>query len=83
VVTVADRGLTPAVRDETNRALVDHELIKVRLNIAERDDRRAAAQALADACGADIVQSIGRIVLLYKPNPEPDPRLSNVIRHGG
>jgi RNA-binding protein len=82
VVTVAERGLTPAVIDETGRALSDHELIKVRFNVADRVERTRLAHGLAAESGAEIVQSIGKIVLLFKPNPEADPRLSNLIRHG-
>jgi RNA-binding protein len=82
VVTVAERGLSPAVIEETQRRLSDHELIKVRISVEERTERREVADALASACDADIVQRIGKIVLLLKPNPEPDPKLSNLARFG-
>jgi RNA-binding protein len=82
VVTVGDQGVTESVLAETERALTDHELIKVRLHSGERDERQALAQALATACTATVVQSIGKIIVLYRRNPNAKPRLSNLTRFG-
>jgi RNA-binding protein len=82
VVTVAERGLTPALLEETTRRLADHELIKVRVNVEERTERRAIADALASECNAEIVQRIGKVVLLLRRNPKADPKLSNLVRLG-
>ncbi|HEX7037837.1 MAG TPA: ribosome assembly RNA-binding protein YhbY [Pseudomonadales bacterium] len=79
VVQVGERGVTDAVIAETRRALDDHELIKVRL-AGDRDARSAMARELAGACEADVVQSIGRIVVLFRKNPEPNHKLSNLTR---
>ncbi|WP_190303262.1 MULTISPECIES: ribosome assembly RNA-binding protein YhbY [Methylomonas] len=69
VVIVGQAGLTPAVVKEINAALDAHELIKIRIR-AERDERaEIAEQAIADT-GADWVQSIGQIVVLYRKNPK-------------
>jgi len=80
LVVVGDRGITEAVVAETRRALGDHELIKARLNVADRTLRREWSDDLAARCAADIVQTIGKVVVLYRENPEADPRLSNVAR---
>lgn len=82
MVTVGDQGVTESVLAETERALTDHELIKVRLHSGERDERQALAQALATACTATVVQSIGKIIVLYRRNPNAKPRLSNLTRFG-
>jgi RNA-binding protein len=39
VLTVADNGLTEGVLAELDRALGDHELIKIKLNILDREAR--------------------------------------------
>jgi RNA-binding protein len=83
VVLVGDQGVSEAVVAETRRALDDHELIKVRLHAGDREQRRAMAQALAQACDAVVIQSIGKVTVLFRKNPEPDPRLSNLARFGG
>lgn len=81
VVTIAERGLTESLLDEARRALTDHELIKTRINIADRAVRRELGQTLATHCEAEIVQTIGKVWVLYRPNPHADPRLSNVARY--
>lgn len=81
VVSIGDAGLTDAVATETERALHDHELIKVRIHSESREERKAFGAELAERCNAQIIQSIGKVVILYKDNPEPNPNLSNVLRH--
>ena len=81
VVTVAEKGLSDSVLKETERALRDHELIKVRINLLDKDLRKQIAQELADKCRANIIQRIGKMLVLYKDNPEADPKKSNLVRH--
>ncbi len=82
VVTVGDQGLTDNLAVEVNRALADHELIKVRVNGNSRESRARLGEALAARCDANIVQKIGKIVILYRQNPHPNAKLSNVQRYG-
>lgn len=70
IVMVGKDGLTAAVFAAVARALLDHELIKVKLGEGAGDDRHAAAAALATATQSDVAQVLGNIVLLYKPHPE-------------
>jgi RNA-binding protein len=81
VVTIAERGVTPALLEETRRALHDHELIKAKVNVADRDVRRALGEALANGSESQIVQVIGKVWVLYRANPDADPRLSNIARY--
>ena len=81
VVAVGDQGVSTGVIAETERALSDHELIKVKLAISDRELRSSTARTLADACAAEIVQSIGKVVVLYRANPDANPRLSNILRY--
>lgn len=68
VVMIGQHGLTPGVVGETLRALDDHELIKVRARVGDREARDSALDDLAAQCGAAIVQRIGNVALLYKKN---------------
>lgn len=61
---------------ELDRALDDHEIVKVRVNISDRKERRHAIEAIAAAAKAVEVQRIGRIVVLYRANPDAKPELS-------
>lgn len=71
VVITGQHGITPAVMNEINLALDHHELIKVRVNAADRDQRRELiADILKNAAGAELLQSIGHIISLYRRNPD-------------
>jgi RNA-binding protein len=68
VVRVGDKGITDNLLVELNRALEDHELIKVNIAGAEREARQALTDKLCQASGAELVQMIGRISVLYRPS---------------
>ena len=80
VVTVAGNGLSDGVRMEIERALGDHELIKIKLVAGERAARDALAQEICQQNGAELIQAIGNVILILRRSAEPDPRLSNLIR---
>jgi len=80
VVTIAGNGLSDAVILELNRAINDHELIKVRVNADDRDDKQATIEKVVGAASAELVQSIGNVALIYKSAKKPNPKLSNVLR---
>ena len=80
IVTIAGNGPSQAVMEELNRALKDHELIKIRVNAEDRDDRAITIEQIRVDSGSQIVQKIGKVALLYKPATKPDPKLSNLLR---
>ena len=80
VVTIAGKGLTEGVIAELDRALTDHELIKVKLAVGSREVRAELAREISAQSKAEIVQSIGSVILLLRRSPTPDPRLSNLIK---
>ena len=66
IVTVGGKGLTDAVIAEIDFALKAHELIKVRAPSLDRHAREVAFQALCERIGAEGVQHIGKIFVLYR-----------------
>jgi RNA-binding protein len=70
VVALGNNGLTDPVVAEMDRALTDHELIKVRARVGERDDRNAALDVLAERTQSALVQRIGNVGLFYRRNPK-------------
>lgn len=80
VVTVAGNGLTENVLAELERALGDHELIKVKLAVGSRETRSAVAADICGRTGAELIQAVGNVVLILRRSAQPDPRLSNLIR---
>ena len=70
VVTIAGNGLSESVLAEIERALADHELIKVRRGSECPDSHDEVAAALTKAVGAELVQKLGRTLLIYRRHPE-------------
>jgi RNA-binding protein len=74
-VHVGQQGLTSALRESLEDALRSHELVKIQLGKLTDLPVQDAARQLALACGAEVIQVIGRTTTLYrkKPQPEPEP----------
>lgn len=62
---MGSNGVTQGVIGAATQALKDHELIKVKI-ADERDGRAEAVAALAKGTGAEVAQTLGRTVLLFK-----------------
>ncbi len=80
VVMISERGLSEGVSLELERALEDHELIKVKLGLADPTERRELAAILCEQHRAELVQAVGKMILLYRAAQKPNPRLSNLLR---
>ncbi|TAH46410.1 MAG: ribosome assembly RNA-binding protein YhbY [Betaproteobacteria bacterium] len=72
VVTIAGNGLTPSVIAELERSLQAHELIKVRVQGAEREQRDALMNELCTTLNASPVQHIGNILVVWRERREED-----------
>jgi len=66
VVMLGSKGYTETVQAEIDRALFDHELIKIRLSGLEREEKRQLAQHICAEHGAEQVQMLGHVLTLYK-----------------
>tara|TARA_B100000767_G_C19730887_1_gene521628 strand:- start:930 stop:1232 length:303 start_codon:yes stop_codon:yes gene_type:complete len=80
LVTVAGNGLSENVMIEINRALFDHELIKVKFSVGDREVKNALIAQVCKESGSTLVQSIGNVALVYLSNPNADPKKSNLER---
>jgi RNA-binding protein len=70
IVMVGAKGITDEVVKEVDLALKAHELIKVRAPSMDRDARDVAFKALCERTGAEAVQQIGKIFVLYRKRDE-------------
>ena len=76
IVRIGKGGLTPAVVLETKTALRAHELIKVRLEVEDGKERRAAGRQLAEETDSHLVGAVGKVAILYRAREkEPVIRL--------
>ena len=70
VVYTGKEGLSPSLLKSLEAALKSHELIKIKIGQNCPLERNTAGQELAASTGAALVQVIGRMILLYRPNPD-------------
>jgi RNA-binding protein len=74
IVQIGKQGLTESATRAIDRAIGDHELVKVRLGTECPDDRDEVADRLAADLDADVAQTMGRTILLYRRHPK-EPKL--------
>lgn len=70
VVMLGNNGLTEGVLAEIDNALNYHELIKVKIAGAERDEKQLIINAIVRETQAVEVQTIGHILVLFRPSEE-------------
>jgi len=70
VVQIGAKGLTEELIAEIDRALKAHELIKVRAGSLERDARDVAFGAICERTGAEPVQQVGKVCVLFRKKPD-------------
>jgi RNA-binding protein len=75
VVIVGKDGASEGVLTATDQALVDHELVKVRLPDLDREERAQIAQRIAEGTESALAGTIGRIAILYRRHPS-EPKIN-------
>lgn len=80
VVIIAEKGMSEGVLAELERALEDHELIKLKINVPERGDKQLIIAEVVEQTGAELVQTIGKVAVLYRAAKKQNPKLSNLMR---
>lgn len=74
VAQVGKEGISDGMIAAVDRALADHELVKVKIAESAGLDREDAAEELASRTESSVAQVLGNVVLLYRPDPE-EPRI--------
>lgn len=81
IIMIGDKGLTENITQELDRALTDHELIKVKMATTDREARQEIIAELCKISGAQLVQSIGKVAVILRRARTPNPKLSNLSRY--
>jgi len=66
VVIIGGNGLTENVHKEIDTALKAHELIKIRVNALDKDERAEMVGEICDRHDAVLIQTIGHVVVMYR-----------------
>ncbi len=70
LVMLGNAGLTDGVVAEFDRALADHELVKVSVRVGDRVARDAALASLAARTSSELVQRVGHVGVFYRQRPK-------------
>ena len=81
VLRITKQELSTNVMRELNRALDDHELVKVKI-VGEKEVRNDLFLKMKDLPETEVIQKIGGVMLLYRPSKETNRKLSNILRAG-
>lgn len=77
IVTVGNAGLTENVLNEIDLALAHHELVKVKINTGDRDERTNMIDAITSTSHANLIQTIGHTASFYRVADKPVIKLPN------
>lgn len=70
VVIIADQGLKETVMIAIEEALNVHELIKIKVNTADKAERQTMIQSICDATGSQLIQHVGFVATLFRRNTQ-------------
>jgi RNA-binding protein len=73
LIIIGDKGLSESLMAEFESTLDHHELIKVRVRTGDRDARDAIIRKLCEDSSSQLIQRIGSVALLYRPNLKKKP----------
>lgn len=83
VVLIGESGLTPSVMKEIDASLNAHGLIKVRVFGDDRIARIGMYESICEQLAAAPIQHIGKLLVLYRPQPEAPKERSDKRGKGG
>ena len=66
VILVGTEGLSQSLLEEFERSLEHHELMKVKVSVGDRAQRDAVIAGLCEHSGAELVQRVGNVGLLFR-----------------
>lgn len=70
IFNIGKSNLTPEITEAVKEAFNTRELVKVSVLKNSSDDPNEMARILADRTGAQLVQVIGKKIVLYKPDKD-------------
>ena len=74
LLQLGKNGLSDQFLDQLNTALLQHELIKLKVLENAPNTPRECAKILKEQPALKVIQAIGRTIILYRPHPE-DPQI--------
>ncbi|GAB6069873.1 ribosome assembly RNA-binding protein YhbY [Thiomicrorhabdus hydrogeniphila] len=72
MIIIGANGVTESLMKELESTLEHHEILKIKMASADRDDRKQIVDYILEKTGALLVQSIGKICVIYRQSDETE-----------
>lgn len=79
VIIIGSQGVTDSLMAELDKSLTHHELLKIKIATGEREDRKTVTDYIVQHTQAQLVQTVGKILVIYRPHPK-EPQI-NLPKH--
>ena len=66
VVIIGQTGITDAVIREIDASLEHHELLKIRVNAADRSERKSFLEQISQKTNSDLIANVGHTACFYR-----------------
>ena len=80
IVFISKNGLSENIKTEIIGAIDRHELIKIKLASNCKTEKSRLSKQICEDNNAELIQEIGKIILIFKSSLNPNPKLSNLLR---
>ena len=75
VVIIGQKGVTPALIESMDQALVTHEVIKIKfVDFKEKTEKQEISNILVEETKSELVGMIGHTAIFYRQNEDPEKR---------
>ncbi len=72
MIMIGANGITESLMTELESTLAHHEILKIKIASADRDERKQMIEHIISESGALLVQSVGKICVIYRQNEETE-----------
>ena len=79
LIQIGKNGVTPGMIANIDKALKDHELIKIKY-LEHKDQKKTLTRQIVEETGSDLINQIGNTATLYRESPDPEKREINLTR---
>lgn len=72
MIIIGANGVTESLMAELESTLSHHEILKIKMASADREDRKTIVDYIVKETGALLVQTIGKICVIYRQNEDTE-----------
>ncbi|GKT12218.1 MAG: RNA-binding protein [Thiomicrorhabdus sp.] len=72
MIMIGANGVTESLMAELESTLEHHEILKIKIATADRDERKEIIQHIVAETNALLVQTIGKICVIYRQNDDTE-----------